>query len=80
MLELAEARRYAATGEGRRIRLAARMSENNTARACGTSQANVSRWENGIRLPIGEAGIRWGQFLRLLEARGFTVDDEPAAR
>jgi DNA-binding transcriptional regulator YiaG len=76
-LQLAEARRFSATGEGRRLRLAARLSEGDVGRAIGTSHANVSRWENGDRQPSSEEGVRWGQFMRSLERRGH-ADDEIA--
>jgi DNA-binding transcriptional regulator YiaG len=73
-LKLAEARRFSATGQGRRLRVAARLSEGDVGRAIGTSHANVSRWENGERQPSSEEGVRWGQFIRSLQRRGFTDD------
>jgi DNA-binding transcriptional regulator YiaG len=77
VVQLAEARRYAATGKGRRIRLKARLTLSKIGEAAETSYVNVLRWENGDRLPTGAAGIRWGRVLRLLERSGFTADGEP---
>jgi transcriptional regulator with XRE-family HTH domain len=74
-LQLADARRFAASGRGRRLRLAARLSLGDVGRSIGTSHVNILRWETGNRQPTSEVGVRWGQFLRSLERQGFSTQD-----
>jgi hypothetical protein len=75
-LQLAEARRYAASGRGQLLRRAARLSLSDVGRAIGTSHVTVLRYESG-REPHGEVGARYGAFCKQLERRGF-ADDEIA--
>jgi len=75
VLQLAEARRYAASGQGQRLRLTARLSLGEVARSIGTSHVTVLRYETGERRPTGEVGVRYGQFMKALERRGFAPED-----
>lgn len=79
LLAVAEARRLAASGRGRAIRLAAGMSVGEVARAADTTHAAVSRWESQARRPSGSAGARWGEVLLALERHGFAPMDKPVA-
>lgn len=66
-LRLAAARRYSASGAGRRIRLDAKLSLQEIADAIGVSNPTISRWENGLNQPRGEAGALWARLLADLE-------------
>jgi hypothetical protein len=49
--QLRTMREFAASGEARRLRVAARLSQSEVAAACGTTPSAVSRWESGERIP-----------------------------
>ena len=66
---LAEVRALAASGEARRIRLAAKLSQGDLGRACDVTESAVSRWENGERVPRGRAALVYGQVLAMLRDR-----------
>ena len=68
-LLLAEARSLARSGEARRLRERATLSQVEEAAVVGVVATTVSRWESGDRTPRGEAGIRYGRFLQRLAAR-----------
>jgi len=71
--DIARARLFIADGTARRIRLSARLSVGDIARAGGWSESTVHRWESGERAPRSEAALRYLEILRslteLLEAR-----------
>ena len=73
LLAIAKARRFAATGEGKAIREAARISVREIADAAGTAPTTIWRWENGHRQPRGSAAGRWADVLTACAA------DLPAA-
>lgn len=65
---LAVARRLAANGEARRLRVASGLSLGDIARDVGVGVSTVSRWETGQRSPRGEAALRYaGVLAELLE-------------
>lgn len=69
-VELSRVRQLAASGAARSIRVAARLSQSDVARAVGVSVPAVCRWESGARCPRGSAAVRYGRLLaRLLEER-----------
>lgn len=68
-VRLAQARRLAASGTGRRIRLQSGLSIRQTAAGARTSHTTVLRWESGAAQPSGAAALRWAELLgRLAEA------------
>jgi DNA-binding transcriptional regulator YiaG len=69
LLMLASARTLAATGEGKRRRLAAGLSLREVATAVGVSPATVWRWEMAERAPRGRAAIEWATLLSALKKR-----------
>jgi transcriptional regulator with XRE-family HTH domain len=76
VLKLARARRYAATGEGRRIRLAHRLSLPDVAAGTGAGVTTIWRWEHDRHRPQGDAAIRW---VELLDALTGISSDEAAS-
>lgn len=56
---VARGRALAHSGAGRSIRLAARISLGELARAIGASQPAISRWERGVCLPSPEYAARY---------------------
>lgn len=60
---LAYVRAACASGEARRIRLAARLSLADVAGAISADLSAISRWERGERVPRGAAALRYGQLL-----------------
>lgn len=63
LLRLTDARRHAADGSGRAIRLAAGVSMREVAEAIGATESRLSRWETGKVRPKGEVGARWAALL-----------------
>lgn len=53
----------AASGEGRRVRLAAGLSLREVAESIGGSPSGLWRWENGDRNPRGPAAAAWARLL-----------------
>jgi DNA-binding transcriptional regulator YiaG len=64
-VRLATVRRLAATGEARRIRQAANLSQSEIAAEVRVHEATVSQWESGKQRPRGDAALR---YLDVLEA------------
>lgn len=68
LLHLTAARRYSATGNGRRIRQQAGLSLQDVADAIGTGIGTLSRWETGQRRPRNSsAALRWAELLADIE-------------
>jgi|GEM_PF-1606583 len=63
---LTQARQLASDGTGRRIRIAAKASLAEIARACGSTKGTVSKWERGIWAPSGAPAIRYGAVITAL--------------
>jgi len=63
---VAEARRAGADGDGRRLRLAAKLSLAEVGAVCGVTGSAVSLWETGQRRPHGSGAIAWAKLLRSL--------------
>jgi len=69
VLTLVRVRELAASGEARRVRLAAGLSLYDIAGAIGSTASSVQRWESGNRRPYGEPALRWCRLLAALEAQ-----------
>lgn len=67
IVSLAGVRLATESGRARAIRESARVSQSEIARSLGVSQACVSRWEAGDRLPRGKPAQRYARMLRDLE-------------
>lgn len=67
VLQLAQARRYALSGGGGRVRRAAHLSLREVADACDSSVTTVWRWEKGQRAPRGAPAVAWVRLLLELE-------------
>jgi DNA-binding transcriptional regulator YiaG len=67
-LKLVEARRLAASGDGKSIREAAGLSLHEVADPIGLSISALFRWEAGQRIPRGERAVAWAEFLGQLAA------------
>jgi len=66
VIELIEARRLLRSGEARKIRLAAGLSQTEISRSVGVSAGAVSRWESGSRRPVGEPAMAYAGLLKSL--------------
>ena len=66
VLELAEVRSLAASGEARRIRKDNRLALQDIATAVGVGAPCIHRWETGVRSPRGDAAIRYLGILNAL--------------
>lgn len=66
--ELAWVRHALVTGEAKKIREMAMLTTGDAAAANQVTPVTVWRWENNLRTPRREAGIRYGRFLRALAA------------
>ncbi len=66
-VELALARALSASGRGRSIRIAARLSLTDVALSVGTDPASVFRWEMGRVVPRRDAAVRWARLMGELE-------------
>lgn len=64
---LVAARRYSATGEGRRVREAVGVTVTEVATAADVGVPTVSRYERGLRTPHGERAVRYALVIRALE-------------
>ncbi len=69
-LKLVEARRLAASGDGKAIREASGLSLHEVAAVVGLSVSALFRWEVGERVPRGERAVAWAEFLEQLAAAG----------
>jgi DNA-binding transcriptional regulator YiaG len=67
VVELSAARLAASDGRLRAMRLEAKLSQADVARALGFAEATISRWEAGIRRPRRAEAERLAALLRLLE-------------
>jgi DNA-binding transcriptional regulator YiaG len=67
--ELAAARFMSTSGEGKRIRLAARLSLSELAAAVGVTKASVCRWESGDMIPRGAHAAAYLAALRRIGGR-----------
>jgi transcriptional regulator with XRE-family HTH domain len=67
LARLSRVRVLAASGQARELRVAARLSQSEIARACGVSPALVCRWELGERTPRGRAAEIYAAILLPLE-------------
>jgi transcriptional regulator with XRE-family HTH domain len=66
LLLLMEAREFARSGRGRRIRELAGVSQEALGDACGVGASAVCRWERGTRSPRGRAAIAYARTLRAI--------------
>jgi transcriptional regulator with XRE-family HTH domain len=64
---LLKARDAAESGLARQLRMDAGLSLGDIARAVDRTPSCVSRWENGLRVPQGEAAARYAEVLTDLE-------------
>ena len=64
------ARRATEDGLGRTLRLSARITQREAARALEVSQAALSRYESGERVPREAIAARYGALLRQWMADG----------
>jgi DNA-binding transcriptional regulator YiaG len=68
---LSRMRELAASGDARRLRIAARLSQAEIAEACGATASSVSRWESFDRIPRGKAARRYAAIIvRLADEAG----------
>lgn len=71
---LARAKQMAADGTARRIRLANRLAQRDIGLAVGVDTSTVARWENGTRVPRGDAAWRYADLLARLEQKAGPTD------
>lgn len=76
LIRLARVRHLAQTGEARRIRAAAGLSQGEIADFVDVRPSTVSRWETGQRTPTGPAALLW---LSLLEDLDEAITGRSAA-
>lgn len=63
---LQEVRQWTRSGEARRIRMAALLSQADVANAIGVDASTVARWEKGERLPRAALAVRYRSILTML--------------
>jgi transcriptional regulator with XRE-family HTH domain len=63
LLLLSRARRYAESGEGRDLRIAAGLSLREVADAVGVASHTLWKWERGERAPRAAGATVWAAFL-----------------
>ena len=56
------------SGEAKRIRKAAGLSQVEVAAVCGGGQDRISCWERALNKPNGEAGYRYARLIARLAA------------
>ncbi len=66
VIALGLARRPALSNAARALRIVANVKAADVARAIDVSPSRLSLWEKAKRTPSGEAGVRYGYFLREL--------------
>ena len=66
LAELARVRALVGTGAARPIRKSAGLSLGEVAGSIGVSPGTVLRWENGERIPRGQAAVAYGRLLTTL--------------
>jgi DNA-binding transcriptional regulator YiaG len=71
--ELLDLRRLLETGEARQLRERAGISAVALARQLDVSPSAVTRWEQGIRFPVGANARRYARMLSRLAAREVTT-------
>jgi DNA-binding transcriptional regulator YiaG len=64
---LMEVRQWAASGHALRIREQSGTSQAEWATVVGTTVPTISRWERGLRVPRGEAALRYHALLKSLK-------------
>ncbi|MFE5868885.1 helix-turn-helix domain-containing protein [Streptomyces roseifaciens] len=74
---LSRVRADALSGQARQIRLNTRVSLSELAGLCGVDPSTVWRWEQGIRVPRGEAALRYAQALEVLARSQAKTDTRP---
>ena len=65
---LARARRFAASGEAKRLREQSALTQGELAVVLGVAASTMCRWEAGKRKPSGAAGAQYGWVLAALAA------------
>ncbi|WP_438478993.1 helix-turn-helix domain-containing protein [Streptomyces asiaticus] len=75
LLRLAQVRAAVSSGEAERLRVAARLSIGEVARACGVDQSTVWRWENGMRKPRGRGALAYGELIESLRTQDSVTAD-----
>jgi DNA-binding transcriptional regulator YiaG len=78
LLFIAAAREAAKTGEARRLREAAGLSQVEVALTVGVTSQAVNRWESRSRSPRGRAAVRYGRLLERLADRERTMTETVA--
>jgi len=66
---LIEVRDAARTGRAKDLRRQSGLAQAELGDFCGVSAATISRWENGSRVPRGEAALRYARALLQLQAK-----------
>ncbi len=70
VLRLAWVRAAANSGAARQARTDARLSLSEVAQLCGVDPSTVWRWEQGKRVPRGEAALQYARVLDDLSRPG----------
>lgn len=65
------------SGEGRDLRLRHHLTQAEMGGECGVSGPAIARWEAGVRVPRGDAALRYGKLLKRLRR---LVADESAIK
>ncbi|MGA6159623.1 helix-turn-helix domain-containing protein [Stenotrophomonas sp. NPDC087984] len=79
LLRLTDVRSAVSTGEAQRLRVAARLTIGEVARACGVDQSTVWRWENGMRKPRGKGALAYGELIQSLRQHATESPTEVSA-
>lgn len=82
LLAIVRGRRLAASGVGRGVREAARLSQADIGDALGVARQAVWQWEDGRRILNGEHAIAYAELIEALAAEAgvsHLLDPEPVA-
>ncbi|RBY94837.1 hypothetical protein DQ244_06140 [Blastococcus sp. TBT05-19] len=69
MQQVAEARRFIASGEARQLREALRLSLMDVAPTVLADPSAIGRWERGERTPRGPVAVKYVRLLRRLQSQ-----------
>lgn len=68
LLRLQRLREQTKSGDAKRIRETARISQSELGSAIELPASTVSYWEKGVRVPRGKGALRYAELLDKLEA------------
>lgn len=78
LVRIAVGKTLGTTGRGRRVRVAAGLSQATMGVAVGATGSQIQLWEKCNSYPNSAKALRWLETVEALEAAGFGVEDGSA--